>query len=84
MKKTPTYEEFENAIEKELTPLIKTLRETYGGPAAKDYMETDEFSRITKERYDINLENFNNGNITAEAFLGDAAYSVANCLALMY
>lgn len=81
---SPAYEEFKSAIERELIPLIKVPRETYGGPSAREYIESDECSRITKERYAIDLENFNSGLITKRAFLGDAAYSVALCLSLMY
>lgn len=83
-KTPPDYEEFRAAVEKELIPLIKTLRERYDGPTAKEYMESDECSRIIKERYALDLEKYNSGAITKRAFLGDAAYSVAMCLSLMY
>ena len=74
----PTFEEFETAVEACLVPLIRN------GSTAREYIRSEEGCSTVKERYDICLQKFNNGEITRHIFLGDSAFSVAWCLYMMY
>lgn len=81
---TPTYEEFKKAVAERLESLIEARRKYINGPSALEYIENGEGKETVQREYDSDVEEYLDGKLTYEIFLGDAAFSVAYCLYMLY
>lgn len=87
MKKTelaPTFEEFRDAIEERLVPMISSLRKTEDIMTAHEYIESEEGDSVVREHYELNLRRFNSGKLSRSIFMGDGVSGAAICLSMMY
>lgn len=79
----PTFEEFEEAIIKELPYFIKAVQKDCNGPSAETYVKTIQHDHV-KTTYDSNVKKFNEGFITREYFLSTGVMSIVEFFSLMY
>ncbi len=81
---TPIYDEFKKAVAERLAYLIDARRKHINGPSALEYIDSDEGKEIVQEEYNSNVKDYHAGKLTYKIFLGDAAFSVAYCLSMLY
>lgn len=76
----PTYSEFRRSVYQKYLECMKA----YDQEEVKEYFKGDEATKEIKDAYRNNAKRFDDGELSSEVFLGDAASSVAYCLLLMF
>ena len=76
----PSYKEFRNAVYKKYMARMKA----YDQDEAKEYFKGEEATQEIRNAYEYNSKRFEDGKLSEEIFVGDAANSVANCLVMMF
>ena len=76
----PSYKEFRDIVYKKYMGRMKGFDQD----EVKDYFNSDEAEQEIRNAYKENSKLYNNGELSEEIFLCDAANSVAYCLEMMF
>lgn len=76
----PSYNEFRNVVYKKYMARMKS----YDQDEVKEYFKSEEATQEIRNAYEYDSKRYDEGKLSEEIFVGDAANSVANCLTMMF